>query len=135
LAPAWIDGTHSIYGVGPWRRYATAGHSNLPVTKLDATAALARNADDHGYNVAPVLNAITDLDADAHRHGVATIFASPGETATTNNVLKLSKDGQRQRRPRMEFPANGPRARFGTRRLTMTRICARIGSVDQGGTL
>jgi hypothetical protein len=107
----------------------------LPLTKLDAAAALARNADDHGYNVAPILNAMTDLVADANRHGVATIFPSLGETATTNNVLKLLKDGQCQRRPRMEFLANGPCARFGTRRLTMTRICARIGSVTQGGTL
>jgi len=30
LAPAWLDGAHSIYGVGPWRRYATAGHSRHP---------------------------------------------------------------------------------------------------------
>ena len=32
---------------------------------------------------------MTDLTADAHRHSVETIFPKLGETATTDDVLKL----------------------------------------------
>ena len=49
----------------------------------------ARSAYDHGYNVVLVLNAMTDRDADAHRHSVEKIFPRLGETDTTGNVLKL----------------------------------------------
>ena len=49
----------------------------------------ARNAHDLGYHVTLVLDAITDRDAGAHQHSVETIFPRLGETATTNDVLKL----------------------------------------------
>ncbi len=49
----------------------------------------ARSAYDLGYNVALVVDAMTDRDADAHRHSVGKIFPRLGETATTNDVLKL----------------------------------------------
>jgi nicotinamidase-related amidase len=49
----------------------------------------ARSAYDHGYNVALVVDAMTDRDADAHRHSVEKIFPRLGETATTGDVLKL----------------------------------------------
>jgi nicotinamidase-related amidase len=49
----------------------------------------ARSAYDLGYNVALVVDAMTDRDADAHRHSVEKIFPRLGETSTTANVLKL----------------------------------------------
>jgi nicotinamidase-related amidase len=49
----------------------------------------ARSAYDLGYNVTLVVDAITDRDADAHRHCVEKIFPRLGETATAEDVLKL----------------------------------------------
>jgi nicotinamidase-related amidase len=49
--------------------------------------ATARNAYDHGYNVALVVDAMTGLSADAHRHTVETVFPQLGETATTDDVI------------------------------------------------
>ncbi len=51
--------------------------------------ATARSAYDYGYNVVLVVDAMTDRDADAHRHSVEKIFPRLGETDTTENVLKL----------------------------------------------
>jgi nicotinamidase-related amidase len=53
----------------------------------------ARSAYDLGYNVAFVVDAMTDRDADAHNHCVEKIFPL-GETATTADVLKLLKDSR-----------------------------------------
>ena len=53
----------------------------------------ARSAYDLGYNVALVVDAMTDRDADAHRHSVEKIFPRLGETDTTDNVLKLIHGG------------------------------------------
>ncbi len=52
----------------------------------------ARSAYDYGYNVALVVDAMTDRDADAHRHSVEKIFPRLGETATTGDVLKVLKE-------------------------------------------
>jgi nicotinamidase-related amidase len=49
----------------------------------------ARGAYDHGYNVALVVDAMTDRDPEAHRHCVEKIFPRMGETATSDDVLKL----------------------------------------------
>jgi nicotinamidase-related amidase len=51
--------------------------------------ATARSAYDLGYNVTLVVDAMTDMDADAHRYSVQKIFPRLGETATTDDVLKL----------------------------------------------
>jgi nicotinamidase-related amidase len=51
----------------------------------------ARNGYDHGYNVALVVDAMTDLDADSHRHSVEKVFPRIGETGTTEDVLALLK--------------------------------------------
>lgn len=53
--------------------------------------ATARNAYDHGYNVVPVIDAMTDLTLEAHQHSAQHIFPRIGETATTGEVLKLLK--------------------------------------------
>lgn len=47
----------------------------------------ARSAYDLGYNVALVSDAMTDRDADAHRHSLDTIFPRLGEVVTTDEVL------------------------------------------------
>ena len=52
----------------------------------------ARSAYDYGYNVVLVVDAMTDRDADAHRHSVEKIFPRLGETATSDDVLKLLKE-------------------------------------------
>jgi nicotinamidase-related amidase len=52
----------------------------------------ARSAYDLGYNVALVLDAMTDLDADAHRYSIEKIFPRLGETGTTSDVLKLLQE-------------------------------------------
>jgi nicotinamidase-related amidase len=49
--------------------------------------ATARNAYDYGYNVVLVVDAMTDRDADSHRHSLEKIFPRLGETDTTDNVL------------------------------------------------
>jgi nicotinamidase-related amidase len=49
----------------------------------------ARSAYDHGYNVVLVTDAMTDRNADAHRHSVEQIFPRLGETETTEGVLKF----------------------------------------------
>jgi nicotinamidase-related amidase len=59
------------------------------VSTSSGVEATARNAYDHGYNVTLAVDAMTDLTADAHRHSVETIFPKLGETATTDDVLKL----------------------------------------------
>jgi nicotinamidase-related amidase len=48
-----------------------------------------RSAYDFGYNVVTVVDAMTDRDAEAHRHCVEKIFPRLSETDTTDNVLKL----------------------------------------------
>jgi len=49
----------------------------------------ARSAYDHGYNVVLVVDAMTDRDAETHRHSVEKIFPRLGETATTDDVVNL----------------------------------------------
>src|SRR6185312_5511924 len=57
------------------------------VATSSGVEATARNAYDHGYNVTLVVDAMTDLSADAHRHSVETIFPRLGETTTTDDVI------------------------------------------------
>ena len=64
----------------------------------------ARSAYDLGYNVTLVVDAMTDRDADAHRHSVEKIFPRLGETATTDDVLKLLQAGLGEP-PRMKIDA------------------------------
>ncbi|MER7506573.1 hydrolase [Nonomuraea pusilla] len=49
----------------------------------------ARAAYEHGYNVTLVTDAMTDLDAQAHRHSLERIFPLLGESATTAEVIDL----------------------------------------------
>ena len=54
----------------------------------------ARSAHDLGYHVVLVVDAMTDRDADAHRHCLEKIFPRLGETTTTDAVLQLLKPAQ-----------------------------------------
>lgn len=49
----------------------------------------ARNAHDHGYHVALVVDAMTDMDPVSHQHSVERIFPRLGEVTTTDEVLAL----------------------------------------------
>ena len=49
----------------------------------------ARAAHEHGYSVTLAVDAMTDLDAEMHRHSVAKVFPRLGETGTTADVLAL----------------------------------------------
>jgi nicotinamidase-related amidase len=51
----------------------------------------ARAAYDHGYNVVLVTDAMTDMDAEVHRHSVEKTFPRIGETTTTDQVLVALK--------------------------------------------
>jgi nicotinamidase-related amidase len=53
-----------------------------------------RSAYDYGYNVVAVTDAMTDRDAEAHRHSVEKIFPRMCETDTTENVLKMLKEAR-----------------------------------------
>jgi nicotinamidase-related amidase len=57
------------------------------VSTSGGVEATARNAFDHGYNVVLVVDAMTDLNSDAHRNSVERIFPRIGETTTTEEVL------------------------------------------------
>jgi hypothetical protein len=46
--------------------------------------------------VALIVDAMTDRDADAHRHTVEKIFPRLGETGTTDSVLKLLLERQKE---------------------------------------
>jgi nicotinamidase-related amidase len=54
--------------------------------------ATGRSAYDLGYNVVLVVDAITDGDAEMHRHSVERIFPRIGETATTDSVSGMLRD-------------------------------------------
>jgi len=68
------------------------GVTQIVLTGVASSAGVestARSAYDCGYNVVLVTDAMTDRDADAHRHCVEKIFSRLGETATADSVLKL----------------------------------------------
>ncbi|WP_335941604.1 isochorismatase family protein [Streptomyces sp. PTD5-9] len=49
----------------------------------------ARAAHEHGYHVTIATDAVTDMDADAHRNSVERIFPRLGETDTTAAIVGL----------------------------------------------
>ncbi|MFE3943128.1 isochorismatase family protein [Streptomyces sp. NPDC059118] len=49
----------------------------------------ARSAYEHGYHVTIATDAVTDMNADAHRNSVERIFPRLGETDTTEAIVKL----------------------------------------------
>ncbi|HTB12503.1 MAG TPA: isochorismatase family protein [Bryobacteraceae bacterium] len=68
------------------------GATQIVLTGVATSAGVestARSAYDLGYNATLVVDAMTDRDADAHRHCIEKIFPRLGETTTTDDVLKL----------------------------------------------
>lgn len=55
----------------------------------------ARSAYDLGYNVVLIIDAMTDRNADSHQNSVERIFPRLGETAKTEDVLKMLKSQAR----------------------------------------
>jgi nicotinamidase-related amidase len=49
----------------------------------------ARQAHEHGYHVSLVIDAMTDMNADAHVNSTTRIFPRLGETGTTQEVVGL----------------------------------------------
>ncbi len=49
----------------------------------------ARYAYEQGFNVAIAIDAMTDMNADAHANSVARIFPKLGETGTTQDIVAL----------------------------------------------
>jgi nicotinamidase-related amidase len=49
----------------------------------------ARHAHELGFNVALAVDAMTDLNADAHHNSITRIFPRLGETATTQQIIDL----------------------------------------------
>jgi nicotinamidase-related amidase len=62
------------------------------ISTSSGVEATARSAYDLGYNVAFVLDAMTDLSEDMHLHSVEKVFPKLGERDTTASVLKLLKE-------------------------------------------
>lgn len=61
------------------------------VSTSSGVESTARVGYDLGYNVTLVFDAMTDMDADAHRHSVEKIFPRLGERGTTQEFLNLLK--------------------------------------------
>ncbi|SES12786.1 Nicotinamidase-related amidase [Streptomyces sp. yr375] len=49
----------------------------------------ARAAHEHGYHLTFAVDAMTDIDEDAHRHSVSYLFPLIGEPGTTKEILAL----------------------------------------------
>ncbi|MGA7205515.1 MAG: isochorismatase family protein [Specibacter sp.] len=49
----------------------------------------ARQAHEHGFNVTLAIDAMTDMNADAHTNSVTRIFPRLGETGTTRVIIDL----------------------------------------------
>jgi nicotinamidase-related amidase len=65
------------------------------VATSSGVEATARSAYDLGYNVTLAVDAMTDRNAEAHRHSVETIFPRLGETGSTDRVLQLLAEARR----------------------------------------
>lgn len=68
------------------------GVTQIVLTGIATSAGVestARSAYDLGYHVTLVVDAMTDGDAESHRHTVEKIFPRLGETTKTDEVLKL----------------------------------------------
>jgi nicotinamidase-related amidase len=53
----------------------------------------ARQAHELGFNTSFAIDAMTDVDADAHAYSVTRVFPKIGETGTTAEIIALLKPG------------------------------------------
>ena len=68
----------------------------------------ARAAFDYGYNVLLVRDAMTDRDADAHRHSVEKIFPKLGQVATAEEGVGFAQGFELKPRIDRLFPRLKP---------------------------
>lgn len=59
------------------------------ITTSIGVESTARAAYEYSYNVTLVTDAMTDRDAEAHRHSVERIFPLLGETGSTAEIIDL----------------------------------------------
>jgi nicotinamidase-related amidase len=57
----------------------------------------ARHAHEHGFHVTLAIDAMTDMNADAHHNSIAHIFPRLGETGTTREIIELVNNRQENR--------------------------------------
>jgi nicotinamidase-related amidase len=69
-----------------------AGVTQVVVSGVATTAGVestARHAHELGFNVALAIDAMTDMNADAHHNSITRIFPRIGETGTTQAIIDL----------------------------------------------
>jgi nicotinamidase-related amidase len=69
-----------------------AGVTQVVVSGVATTAGVestARHAHELGFNVALAVDAMTDMNADAHHNSITRIFPRMGETGTTREIIDL----------------------------------------------
>jgi len=69
-----------------------SGVTQVVVVGVATTAGVestARHAHELGFNVALAVDAMTDMNADAHHNSVTRIFPRMGETGTTQEIIDL----------------------------------------------
>ncbi|MEV5685967.1 MULTISPECIES: isochorismatase family protein [unclassified Streptomyces] len=82
----------AFYGTGLDLHLRRRGITQVVVAGIATSIGVestARAAHEHGYHVTVVTDAVTDLNADAHRNSVENIFPRLGETDTTKAVIAL----------------------------------------------
>lgn len=68
------------------------GVTQVVITGVATSAGVestARHAHELGFNVVLAVDAMTDVNADAHRNSVAHVFPRLGETGTTREIIDL----------------------------------------------
>lgn len=82
----------AFYGTDLDLRLRRRGITQIVVTGIATSIGVestARSAHEHGYHVTVATDAVTDMDADAHRNSVEKIFPRLGETDTTAAIVTL----------------------------------------------
>lgn len=82
-------------GLDQWLR--ERGVTQVVVTGIatsNGVESTARDAHEQGYNVTVAIDAITDIDTDAHQHTVTHIYPAIAETGTTAEILAALSDSR-----------------------------------------
>jgi len=87
----------AFHGTGLDQRLRALGVTQIVLTGVSTSAGVestARAAHEHGYHVVLAADAMTDPDADAHRHSVERTFPRLGEVTTTPEILRLLEENR-----------------------------------------
>jgi nicotinamidase-related amidase len=80
----------AFHGTGLDTLLRDLGATQIVLAGISTSAGVestARSASDYGYHVVLATDAMSDPDADSHRHSVERVFPKIGETATTAEVI------------------------------------------------